>query len=75
MQLSLLTQPIYDHLYADILQFRETFDLPCEDPSSLDWQADMLHNSLIIEELTELAVADCKVEQADAIVDSVYVLM
>mgnify|MGYP000610336263 CR=1 FL=1 len=28
-----------------------------------------------IEELTELAEADCKTEQADAIVDSVYVLM
>lgn len=75
MKLSLLTQPIYDHLYADIFQFRETFDLPCEDPNSLDEKADTLHTSLIIEELTELASADCKVEQADAIVDSVYVLM
>lgn len=75
MKLSLLTQPVYDHLYADIAQFRETFDLPCEDPDSLDEKADQLHSSLIIEELTELAEADCKVEQADAIVDSVYVLM
>lgn len=75
MKLSQLTQPIFDHLYADIYQFRETFDLPCEDPSSLDEQADTLHTSLIIEELTELAEADCKVEQADAIVDSIYVLM
>lgn len=75
MQISLLTQPIYDHLYRDISQFRQTFDLPCEDPNSLDEQADILHTSLIIEELTELAIADCKVEQADAIVDSVYVLM
>lgn len=75
MQLSLLTQTIYDHLYRDISLFRETFDLPCDDPDSLDAKADTLHSSLIIEELTELAVADCKVEQADAIVDSVYVLM
>lgn len=75
MQLSLLTQPIFDHLYRDIKQFRETFDLPCNDPSSLDEKADMLHSSLIIEELTELAEAPCKIEQADAIVDSVYVLM
>ena len=75
MKLSLLTQPIYDHLYADIYQFRETFDLPCDDLNSLDSKADTLHTSLIIEELTELAEADCKIEQADAIVDSVYVLM
>jgi hypothetical protein len=75
MQLSLLTQPIYDHLYADIEQFRQTFDLPCSDISSLNAQADALHTSLIIEELTELAQADCKIEQADAIVDSIYVLM
>jgi hypothetical protein len=75
MKLSLLTQPIYDHLYTDIEQFRQTFDLPCDDLSSLDVQADALHTSLIIEELTELAQADCKIEQADAIVDSIYVLM
>ena len=75
MQLSLLSQPLYERLYADIFQFRQTFDLPCEEPRSLDAKADILHTSLIIEELTELAVADCKVEQADAIVDSVYVLM
>ncbi len=75
MKLSLLNQPIYDHLYRDIFLFRQTFDLPCEDPGSLDEKADTLHTSLIIEELTELAVADCKVEQADAIIDSVYVLM
>jgi len=75
MKLSLLTQPLFDHLYNDISQFRETFDLPCEDASSLDEKADLLHSSLIIEELTELAEADCKIEQADAIVDSIYVLM
>ncbi len=75
MQLSVLTQPIYDHLYRDINEFRETFDLPCNDMTSLDEKADTLHSSLIIEELTELAEADCKIEQADAIVDSVYVLM
>jgi len=75
MKLSLLTQPLFDHLYADIEQFRQTFDLPCAAPNSLDADADTLHTSLIIEELTELAEADCKIEQADAIVDSVYVLM
>lgn len=75
MQLSQLTPTIFDHLYDNIIQFRETFDLPCNDPQSLDEKADQLHSSLIIEELTELAEADCKIEQADAIVDSVYVLM
>ncbi|GAA0787272.1 MULTISPECIES: nucleoside triphosphate pyrophosphohydrolase family protein [Pseudomonadati] len=75
MQLSQLSQPIYDHLYRDILEFRSTFDLPVADESSLDAQADALHTSLIIEEMTELAEADSRIEQADAIVDSVYVLM
>jgi len=75
MHLSKLTQEIYDHLYRDINEFRSTFDLPVADPSSLDEQADTLHTSLAIEELTELAEADTKTEQADAIVDSVYVLM
>ncbi|MCL1143747.1 nucleoside triphosphate pyrophosphohydrolase family protein [Shewanella gaetbuli] len=75
MQLTQLTQPIYDHLYRDIFEFRSTFDLPVELPESLDSQADTLHTSLIIEEMTELAEADSRIEQADAIVDSVYVLM
>ncbi len=75
MKLTALTQPIYDHLYRDIYQFRSTFDLPIEDENTLDEQADTLHTSLAIEELTELAEADYPVEQADAIVDSVYVLM
>lgn len=75
MKLTQLTPDIYDTLYADITQFRETFDLPCAAPETLDDKADALHSSLIIEELTELAEAPCKVEQADAIVDSVYVLM
>ena len=75
MKLTQLTPAIYDALYADISQFRETFDLPCAAPETLDDKADALHTSLIIEELTELAEAPCKVEQADAIVDSVYVLM
>lgn len=75
MQFLQLTQQIYDHLYRDILEFRHTFDLPSEDPASLDKKLDTLHTSLIIEELTELTIAENKMEQADAIVDSVYVLM
>ncbi|TEW54583.1 SAM-dependent methyltransferase [Psychromonas sp. RZ22] len=75
MKLTQLTPTMYQKLYRDITQFRETFDLPCSSPESLDEKADALHTSLIIEELTELAEAPCKVEQADAIVDSIYVLM
>ncbi len=75
MQLTLLTDQLYQHLYRDITEFRTTFDLPVNDLSSLDDKADALHTSLAIEELTELAEADCKTEQADAIVDTVYVLM
>ncbi|MCL1079357.1 SAM-dependent methyltransferase [Parashewanella spongiae] len=75
MQLSYINQTIYEHLYRDIYEFRSTFDLPVEDAESLNLQLDTLHTSLIIEELTELAEADSLIEQADAIVDSVYVLM
>ena len=75
MKLSALDQPLFDHLYRDITEFRSTFDLPVADASSLNDQADTLHTSLAIEELTELAEADNKTEQADAIIDTVYVLM
>ncbi|MCL1075896.1 nucleoside triphosphate pyrophosphohydrolase family protein [Shewanella dokdonensis] len=75
MKLTLLTQSLYDKLYRDICEFRLTFDLPVAEPESLDAKQDQLHTSLISEELTELAEAADKVAQADAIVDSVYVLM
>ena len=75
MQFTLLTSELFTHLYQDISEFRFTFDLPIADLDSLDDKADTLHTSLAIEELTELAEADCKIEQADAIVDTVYVLM
>ncbi|MBO2563630.1 nucleoside triphosphate pyrophosphohydrolase family protein [Shewanella algae] len=75
MKLTLLTQELYSKLYRDIQEFRATFDLPVNSPDTLDANADTLHTSLISEELTELAEAGDKVEQADAIVDSVYVLM
>ncbi|MDA0144134.1 SAM-dependent methyltransferase [Vibrio toranzoniae] len=75
MTLSQLNQEIYDHLYRDIKEFRSTFDLPVAAPETMDEKGDTLHTSLAIEELTELAEADSKIEQADAIVDSVYVLM
>ena len=75
MKYSQLDQTLFDHLYKDISEFRTTFDLPVNQPNTLDDQADTLHTSLAIEELTELAEADSKIEQADAIIDSVYVLV
>ncbi|MUK68281.1 nucleoside triphosphate pyrophosphohydrolase family protein [Aliivibrio fischeri] len=75
MHLSQLTPSVYQKLYQDIEQFRSTFDLAVDSPESLDEKNDLLHTSLAIEELTELAEADSKIEQADAIVDTVYVLM
>lgn len=75
MKLTKLTQSIFDHLYQDIVEFRYTFDLPVNQPQSLDENADTLHTSLAIEELTELAEAQDKTDQADAIVDTIYVLM
>ncbi|MDK9739084.1 nucleoside triphosphate pyrophosphohydrolase family protein [Vibrio sp. D404a] len=75
MTLSQLNQTIFDHLYRDIKEFRSTFDLPVAAPGTMDDKGDTLHTSLAIEELTELAESDSKTEQADAIVDSVYVLM
>jgi predicted HAD superfamily Cof-like phosphohydrolase len=75
MQLTKLTQSLFDHLYQDIVEFRTTFDLPVNDVDSMNKQADTLHTSLAIEELTELAEACDKTEQADAIVDTVYVLI
>jgi predicted HAD superfamily Cof-like phosphohydrolase len=75
MKLSVLEQPLYDHLYRDIHEFRSTFDLDIESPETMNDKSDTLHTSLAVEELTELAEADSLVEQADAIVDSIYVLM
>jgi len=75
MRLSKLNQDLFDRLYLNIIEFRETFDLPVNSPSSLDEKADTLHTSLAIEELTELGEASSRVEQADAIVDTIYVLM
>ncbi len=72
---TLLTDDLYDRLYHDLCEFRSTFDLPNHDGIALTAQEDTLHTSLIIEELTELVVAGNKLEQADAIIDSIYVLM
>ncbi|KEY91739.1 conserved conserved hypothetical protein [Candidatus Photodesmus blepharus] len=75
MRLSKFTQDIFNSLYRDVLEFRNAFGLPIADQKNLDDQDDILHTALVIEELTELAEAKNKIEQADAIVDSVYVLV
>lgn len=74
LYLTKLTQELYNKLYQDITEFRTTFGLPVNVSLHTE-EDDKLHTSLIVEEMTELAQADSKVEQADAIVDSVYVLM
>ncbi len=71
--LTKLNQELFVKLFTDITVFRNTFDLPVT--ASMDDKSDQLHTSLIVEEMTELAQSDSKIEQADAIVDSVYVLM
>lgn len=73
IKLNKLNQELFDKLSDDIVEFRNTFDLPVF--CGVDDNSDQLHTSLIVEEMTELAQADSKIEQADAIVDSVYVLM
>lgn len=69
-----LNQPLYTKLFNDITDFRMAFGLPigC---LTYDQNSENIHNELYLEELTELATATDKIEQADAIVDSVYVLM
>ncbi|WP_261817974.1 nucleoside triphosphate pyrophosphohydrolase family protein [Vibrio gallicus] len=69
---SALTSTLWSKLYADIVAFRQLFNLPIA--TGIDSEALChLHSNLMIEELTELARADSKVEQADAITDTVYV--
>lgn len=73
IKLNKLDQELFVKLFTDIAEFRNTFDLPVF--CGVDEKSDQLHTSLIVEEMTELAQADSKIEQADAIIDSVYVLM
>lgn len=68
-----MNHDLYEKLHTDITEFRTTFGLPVD--AKVSDNDDQLHTSLFVEELTELAQATCKTEQADAIVDTVYVLM
>ncbi|WP_199438632.1 nucleoside triphosphate pyrophosphohydrolase family protein [Vibrio owensii] len=68
------TQEIHDKLYRDITEFRTLFKLPIEIKSgTFTPEDDIRHQALAVEELTELAVADTLVEQADALCDALYV--
>lgn len=65
-----LTPEMWALMYRDIREFRATFRLKLDEAIT---DADCrMHQALHIEELVELALANDKVEQADAITDFVY---
>lgn len=67
-----LTPDLKDKLYADIYDFRTTFNLPVQS-GKLEEASDELHTSLAVEELTEMAEATDIIEVLDSICDTVYV--
>ncbi|MDN3716814.1 nucleoside triphosphate pyrophosphohydrolase family protein [Vibrio breoganii] len=67
-----LTPKLWNKLYQDIVEFRQLFNLPINTGIESD-KLCHLHSNLMIEELTELARATNKEDQADAITDTVYV--
>ncbi|AUS02285.1 NTP pyrophosphohydrolase-like domain [Vibrio phage 2.096.O._10N.286.48.B5] len=73
LKLNALTNELLYAFQADILEFRTTFGLGVmTEFTTVD---DDLHTSLITEEMKEYGEAECHVDRADALVDSVYVLM
>ncbi|WP_039970096.1 nucleoside triphosphate pyrophosphohydrolase family protein [Vibrio halioticoli] len=69
---SQLTPELWNKLYNDISEFRQLFNLPINTGIESE-KLCHLHSNLMIEELTELARATNKEDQADAITDTVYV--
>ncbi|WP_102452588.1 nucleoside triphosphate pyrophosphohydrolase family protein [Vibrio breoganii] len=67
-----LTPQLWNKLYQDLVEFRQLFNLPINTGIESD-KLCHLHSNLMIEELTELARATNKEDQADAITDTVYV--
>lgn len=63
----------YAHAYKAVTDFRRVMDLPIGTKMTEIESAN--HTALYVEELTELAVAKNKIDQADAIIDSIYVCM
>ncbi|MGY2573028.1 hypothetical protein C1N32_20285 [Vibrio diazotrophicus] len=72
-EFTVLTPEFWEQMCHDINEFRNTFQLPVNEPISVN--DCNVHNALHIEELVELALATTKVEQADAILDAVYTLV
>lgn len=72
-----LTPSLHRKLTTDITEFRTSFGLPINGAmvNGLSKEDDALHTSLAVEELNELATARNNVEIADAVVDTVYVLI
>jgi hypothetical protein len=64
----------YTIMMGDVQQFRMTMGLPIA-TGALSTSEIALHEGLTVEELTELATATDRVQIADAIVDTVYVLI
>ena len=69
-----LTPQLKAKLYKDIKLFRNTFNLPVE-TGVMPEHSDVLHTSLAVEELTEIADAVDLVEISDGIVDVAVVAL
>lgn len=67
-----LTPELKTKLYTDIKLFRNTFNLPVE-TGVIPEHSDVLHTSLAVEELTEIAEAVDLVEISDGLVDVMVV--
>lgn len=70
-QPKVLSESLFMRLYADIKQFRECFNLPCEDLLEVD---EKQHAKLLTEELLELITATTITDKVDGAVDSIYVM-
>ena len=64
-----MNNELYNKLYNDIKEFRAAFNLPINDGDYFDLN---LHESLLLEEMEELALSTTRTKQLDAIVDSMY---
>ena len=70
-----ISPTLYTKLYQDIVDFRNAFQLPVNEPEKFSLADDELHNKLYLEETIELSEADTQVSRVDALVDSAYVIM
>ena len=63
----------YSKAFSEVKEFRLAFGLPIAQPLTIADEAN--HTALLVEELAELAVAKSRKDQADAIIDAMYVHM